>query len=199
MNLRLPPFLALLVTGLALAGCMDDGGDDADGPGAGGASDAWLHLDEFPVELDHDHTNPALHDAAHGLREVAALSTGFQADQPYVNLALAQDTLLVSLGGFAGASLEPPMSLWVVDVADPAHPVSLSLTPFPGGGVESVAISDDARYGFLGTEFSGAVGIWAVDLSDRSQPVPVSFTPILPEGPHTLRYGVVDGDRKSVV
>jgi hypothetical protein len=152
-------------------------------------------IDHFPVELNHDHGNAALHKATLGFQSVAFLEAGKAPvpDQLIVNIVIAKDTLAASLGNPAGGSLAPPMSLLIANVKDPTHPVVQSVTPFPGGGVESVAISDDARFAFLGTEFSGAVGIWSVSLSDPAKPAILGFTPIPFEGPHTLRFGVVGG------
>jgi hypothetical protein len=183
--------LIVLLATAAVAGCLQ--AQPFSPTPAPASQSAWLDLKEFPVPLEHDHSVAASHKAASGLKEVAYLASGTHGlpNAPVVNLALAKDTLLASLGGPVGGSLAPPMSLLVVDVKDPDHPAIRSVTPFPGGGVESVAISDDAQYGFLGTEFTGAVGIWAVSLADPALPKVVSFTPIPTEGPHTLRYGVV--------
>jgi hypothetical protein len=184
--------VALLLALAAAAGCVQR---DAVGtsPSPSGAGHG-LQLAEFPVPLEHDHTDASLHVASAGLQQVTFLQTGTHGlpDAPIVNLALAKDTLLASLGGYDG-SLSPPMSLLVADVKDPDHPIVRSVTPFPGGGVEAVAISDDAQYGFLGTEFTGAVGVWAVSLADPANPMVLGFTPVPTEGPHTLRYGDVNG------
>lgn len=160
-----------------------------------------LAVDVFPVGLDHDHTNAALHDAALGLHAVAHLSTAFRQAPaaPIYNLGLARGTLVASLGSFApnGNALVPPMGLLVADVKDVANPRIQSVTHFPGSGVESIAITDDARFAFLGTEFAGAVGIWTVDLANPASPQVLTFTPQPTEGPHNLRYGMI-GQRHFV-
>jgi len=189
--------VVLLLAAAVLAGCLQSTQAPGGPAGDGAAADPWLHLDAFPVDTGHtDHSDASLHKAAAGIKELAYAETGAfgQPNQMIVNLALAKDTLLASLGGYGG-DLAPGMSLEVFNVKDPAHPVVRSLTPFPGGGVEAVAISDDAQWGFLGTEFTGTVGIWSISLADPSHPVPMGFTPIPTEGPHTLRYGKVNGHR----
>lgn len=158
-------------------------------------------IDKFPIELNHDHLNPALHKAQLNLESVAWVRTGVGMipNAPVFNLGVAKDLLVASLGTFApaGGALAPPMGLLVVDVKDPTKPVALSVTEFPGGGVESVAITDDARFAFLGTEFSGSVGIWTVDLQNPRSPRVVGFTPQATEGPHNIRFGTI-GNRQFV-
>lgn len=117
---------------------------------------------------------------------------------PY-NLAIAGDLLAVSLATPAGTgSLGPGMGLALVDVKDPAAPALVGSLTFPGGGVEAVALSDDAKWAFVGTEFTGSVGIYTVDVSTPSAPRMVAFTPVPPEGPHNVRFARI-GDAAYLV
>lgn len=115
---------------------------------------------------------------------------------PY-NLATAGELVIASLAPSAGA-LAPGMGLAIVDARDPTAPALLATMTFPGGGVEAVAISDDARWAFVGTEFSGAVGVFVVDLSDPSSPQQRGFTPIPPDGPHNVRFARI-GEQAYVI
>lgn len=188
------PLLALLL--LLAAGCVEV--PEAAPAPIGDAAGAPL---AYPVEVDHNHADPALHEAAWGLERVAYLSLA-EADLPLgglYNLATAGDLLVGSLGPPAdAAALAAGMTLAVFDVADPAAPRLLATRAFPGGGVEAIALTDDAGFAFLGTEFGGAAGVWTVDLADPSRPTPVAFTPLPPEGPHNLRHARL-GERHLVL
>lgn len=179
---------------LVLAGCLDDPtarhAVDGDRP-----SPAHLEVERFPVDLDHDHTDAALHTAHLGLERIGHLDTsGPAGPQGVYNLAMGERLLVASLASASGGgSLVPGMTLFVADVSDAEAPRALSSLVLPGGGVEAVAVTPDDRFAFVGTEFSGAVGIWAIDLADPAAPRPAGFTPLLLEGPHNLRYGEVGG------
>lgn len=136
-------------------------------------------LGEPPAETPASPTAPQV------LEELALLPLPAA---PY-NLALAGDMLALSLATPAGTgSLGPGMGVAFVDVADPAAPALLSTMTFPAGGVEAIAISDDAKWAFVGTEFTGSVGVYTIDLSAPASPRIAGFTPIPPEGPHNVRF-----------
>jgi len=113
--------------------------------------------------------------------------------RPY-NLATAGDLVLASTAPPVAGGVEPGMGLAVVDARDATRPALLATMRFPGGGVEAVAISDDARWAFVGTEFSGAVGIYTVDLADPASPSIYAFTPLPPDGPHNVRFARIGGE-----
>jgi hypothetical protein len=181
-------WLALLV-----AGCAAPGPGVA--PGPGGAAPA-LDVARFPVPLDHDHSNAALHDASAGISRVAHIDTTFggRAQQLVAHVLVRNGVLAAALAtptsGAAGGELPPGMTLLLANVTDPAHPTDVRTVTEPGGGIEAATLSDDGRYAFVGTEFSGTVGIWAYDA--RSTQL-LSFTPLPTEGAHMLRYGVISG------
>src|SRR5687767_13526330 len=78
-------------------------------------------LDKFPIELNHDHNNAALHKASRDLERVAFVKTGLGniPNAPVFNLGLAKNTLVASLGSIAPAgALGPPMALLVADFTD---------------------------------------------------------------------------------
>ncbi|HWH09306.1 MAG TPA: hypothetical protein VNX21_08905, partial [Candidatus Thermoplasmatota archaeon] len=127
---------------------------------------------------------------------LARMSTAFggRPAQLVVNLVVGRDLLAAALASPAGADPAPGMSLLLADVKDPASPRVLSVTPFAGGGVESVALTPDDRLAFVGTEFSNG-GIWTVDVADPASPRVLAFTPVPTEGPHNVRYAEVEGRR----
>lgn len=185
--------LAWLVALVTVAGCLDPTAEHVvDGDLT---SPPHLEVERFPADLDHDHTDAALHRASRGLERIGHLDTeGPSGPQGVYNLAMGDRLLVASLASASGGgSLAPGMTLLVADVADAQEPRALSSLVLPGGGVEAIAVTPDDRFAFVGTEFSGAVGIWVIDLADPASPRPAGFTPLLLEGPHNLRYGEVAG------
>lgn len=149
-----------------------------------------------PIVQDHDHTDPTLHNASHGLRLVAHVKPwgdGSAYGVGTVNeLAVNGNHVFVSRsnpeGGFA-----------IVDLSDPRAPEVVGDFRSEGGG--DVEVTSDGLYALLATQRTlpgqqttdnatnrAPRGVYVVDVADKAAPTLSSFLPLPTNGPHTIHY-----------
>lgn len=168
----------------------------------------------FPQE--HDHTDPALHAHADGLRAVGshtlAPDGGARGDWATSEIIIRGDHAYVA---YIGA----PWIVGIVDVRDPAAPVLVGQAPLANAWGMDVAVSDDGDWVYAavypataGELFSpgyglshlalpdgpAAPGIVVIDARDRTAPTVASFFPVQGLGPHTVWYHQMDDGRELV-
>lgn len=191
--------VGLLVGALLLAGCLQPSGPAV-------AAEAGIDYDAIelaigtPVVEDHDHADPALHDAHWGLDLVAQVR-GPPGRTPPAGEAYLETAVK---GGYAYvARTGPDQGLVVFDVTDIENPRYLSYLRLDAGFEADVEVSDDGRWAFWETQrvatsaglpsvtdpgANAPRGIHVVDLADKAAPQWVSYMPIWPDGPHSITY-----------
>lgn len=153
-------------------------------------------LDGEPLAQDHDHADPALHNASWNLRLVSHVKPwgdGSAYGNGSVNeFAIGGNYVYVSRsnpeGGFA-----------IVDLTDPRHPQVVGDFRSEGGG--DVEVTNDGAYALLATQRTlpgvqttdnptarAPRGVYVVDVRDKSRPLLSSFFPLPANGPHTIHY-----------
>jgi hypothetical protein len=198
--------LPSLVFGLTvvLAGCIGTSppsvpsGDDA-------AALAAYALDEFPVDVDHDHADAALHDAAYHV-----VFAGYHACTPDGGLQSAvggyTDIAFHGVYAFVGHA----QGFCILDLTDPVAPRFVS--SYEGEAAADIDVSADGDYVFLPTQRNRVTnvadpddaptanlprGISVVNVRDKTKPVFESYYPVPTNGVHTLTpYRL--GDRQLV-
>ncbi|HUR68031.1 MAG TPA: hypothetical protein VM370_02210 [Candidatus Thermoplasmatota archaeon] len=188
---------------LLVAGCV--------APGAGVTpQDAALARDVVPAfPQEHDHLDPALHDAAQGLALVGShtLTDVADATAPHGDWMTSE---IIVKGDYAFITyLGAPWLLAIVDVRDAAAPKlvaqwstanawGMDLAADDVGDFVYVAVYPNAvgdvftpgyTLGHLGApDGINAPGIAVVDVRDKAHPTLSSFLPMHPLGPHTVGY-----------
>lgn len=195
--------MGFLVAVSGLAGCL--AGDVPKGPAMIDPLGHYLP-DVFPYDLDHDHADAALHDAAFGLRFVGyhactAPGTVDSATGGYTDVAFHDDLAFVGTGG----------GFCILDVADPAHPRFVS--SYEGEAASDLEISHDGRFVFLLTQRNRATalvdpptsptpnlprGVIVVNVQDAGQPRFESYYPLPTNGVHTATP-YLHGDRQLLI
>lgn len=161
------------------------------------------------LTVDHDHADAALHTAL----SPNVRSAGFS-DLAFDGVASDSNTALDAAAGIAVLGLAGTTSgMAVVDVSDPANPVTLSRFLVPNTYGSDVKITPDGKTAFLATQWTDptspanlpkydvialtedpmAWGVFVVDLTDPTAPELESFLPVY-RGAHTVHYHVIDGE-----
>ncbi|HUR70324.1 MAG TPA: hypothetical protein VM370_13850 [Candidatus Thermoplasmatota archaeon] len=184
----------LLLVAVVLAGCASA----PSGPDAAAITDPseLARLIGEPIEQIHDHTDPAQHVGAYGLRLVAwdPLIPDEIGTEGFAAMRIVDDVAYIGTDGAHAGFL-------MVDVSDPAKPVLLSQYVTPGGASQEAVPSSDGNWVFLNLQRQpGAAdlladpargtgtGIQIVDVSDRANPRFESFVPVELLGTHVMMY-----------
>jgi hypothetical protein len=208
--MRTAPSLALALLVPLLAGCLQ---------GAPGPVDdvqretrRLVPIPLFPIEQDHDHADPHLHDDAANLDRVSfhsgygdgatgALPSGQGFSELFVRDHLA----------FLGRRGGPDGGFVIFDVTDPSQPRRLGA--FQGLANYDMESTQDNRYVFFVSQFlnnqqpaslpprgPGDVprAIHVVDVSDPTRPEWIGGFPVPTRGVHTLTYHRTDAGRELI-
>ncbi|MEK6976175.1 MAG: hypothetical protein AABY18_07520 [Candidatus Thermoplasmatota archaeon] len=208
MHPRTAALLAALAF-LPLAGCVaDESGPDLPGPGDPGyvpVMEAFVN----PIDLNHDHGDIALHNASNNVDLVGHVDFGIEPTVTLGELDFAGDYVYVAVFGHGFA---------IVDVADPANPVLVSITEVPAlgnppvvgpqeapvvGQVRNVVsdrymadlkVDQTGDWVFVAPELSETPGVLIYDARDRANPVLAGFWPQpgLLLGCHMIEYAVIN-------
>ncbi|HUR70298.1 MAG TPA: hypothetical protein VM370_13720 [Candidatus Thermoplasmatota archaeon] len=183
----------VLLVALAVAGCL--GAEPSTRTPPAHPSPLAPVLGE-PIVQDHDHTDPALHNASWNLRLVSHVKPwgdGSEYGNGTVNeFAVNGNLVFVSRsnpeGGFA-----------VVDLTDVRHPAVIGDFRSEGGG--DVEVTSDGAFALLSTQRTlpgqqttdnptarAPRGVYVVDVQDPTHPTLASFLPLPVNGPHTMHY-----------
>lgn len=195
----IPRRLVLAIAVLALAtaaGCLgDDGTPASDGNASddGESAEAQALTAMTAVGEDHDHANPAQHQAAHNaeLLDHLSLVEEGQASGAHA-LGLANDTL------FVASTLQGDNGFYAVDVTDPTQMeiVGEWHDDAAVGGDRALAVNEDGSWVVVGTEGnveSEEAGVRLFDTSDPTQPEQAAFLP-LEGGAHTVDVLEIGGE-----
>lgn len=216
--------VVVLLLALTLAGCVATPGAqepaDAVAPETYDAIEAAIGA---PVEIGHDHADPALHEGSYNL-DLVALVKGEEgrAPQPteaYMETAVkgagrdcvasASSAPAGACGGFAYLSRTgPDQGLAIFDVSDVEKPTQVGYIKLEAGFEPDVEVSDDGQWAFWETQrfpTSAEVpsltepganlhrGVHIVDISDKAAPRWAGYSPTTPDGPHSITYASIGG------
>lgn len=197
------PFgLALLMIGVALAGCLggDDSGDGGDGSPPVGDPCVADPIGWTPDGVaEHDHKDRSHHAAPCNLTRVWHSSMTEQFGQfagaHAMDLHEESNLLVVSVEwGDQGRGFD------LYDVTDPESLAKVGeyRNEQASGGDRNVAFSEDGQYVFMANEAGGqaaatSAGVRVVDVSDPANPEDALFYNIAPSGVHTVTAFTVDG------
>jgi hypothetical protein len=177
--------LSLVLMAAVFAGCIaaDDGADPL-------PAVPEVDLDAFlsPILLDHDHSDPALHDLAWNMVRTGGrlLPAGDRGHAAPHALDVKGDLLFVSAWA---PTLDGVAGLYIFDLAaDPADPPLVgSWTTFGGGaGDRNMEATADGRFVVMSFEARDCAGnlnpvvpgMYLIDASDPTAPVQVDFVPV---------------------
>lgn len=192
----------VLVAIVGLSGCI--GANPPGVPSGDAAEVAYYLLDEFPVDLDHDHADVALHEASQNI-ELAGYHACTQdgglksAVGGYTDIAFHEEY------AFVGTS----KGFCILDLTQPTVPAFVSA--FAGEPASDLDVSADGQYVFLPTQrnrldsLAGPGGptsnlprgVTVVNVADKAKPVFESYYPVPTNGVHTLTPYKL-GDRQLV-
>jgi len=185
---RLVAALAFLVAVL-VSGCVATT-PDVSPPGA---DIPYYLLDEFPIDLDHDHADMAAH--------AAALNLAFEG----YHSCTSDGSLAQAVGGYTDiafwneyAFVGTSQGFCILDLSDPVHPTFVS--SYAGEPAADIDVSADGDFVFLPTQRNRATGltdpgeptanlprgISVVNVKDKTTPIFESYYPVPTNGVHTL-------------
>ncbi|HEX2066266.1 MAG TPA: hypothetical protein VHI93_05570 [Candidatus Thermoplasmatota archaeon] len=153
--MRLPAAALLLV--LLAAGCLGDGGPPAS-PTPRPEVDAAGRIDleavaaniGTPVALDHDHSDPRLHTAAHNVEQVAWSTLGVRlGENGFANFVLHRTPANRTLA-FVAVDGDAQGGFTIADVTDPLDMRVVGSYRAPGSGFQEVRVTPDGRPGWAG-------------------------------------------------
>lgn len=155
-----------------------------------------------PIAQEHDHADPALHQASFGMTEVA-LAGGLDGPVPrgagFGEVDINDGWAYVCRGGAVGGFM-------VVDVHDPVHPEVTG--EFAGVGCSDIKVNDANDLVFYGTQRNSPHdlvdnpapleqklprGVYLVNVKDKAEPTLERYVPLPPNGVHTQHYVQMDG------
>ncbi len=183
--------LSILAISAGLVGCLGDGQAPAADADENGSQE--LSSEEIQALLaqmtadgeDHDHANPAQHQASYKAELLDHLPLVDEGEPSGTHaLALTGDVL------FAASTLQGDNGFYAIDVSDPAHMEVLGSwhDDRAVGGDRAIAASEDASWVVLGTEGNvdeEEAGVRLFDVSDPTEPQQAAFAP-LDGGAHTV-------------
>ena len=194
--MRVIPVSILVILSTAIvSGCLDP--DDLDDKLPQGAVPYSYYLsDEFPLDLDHDHTDPTLHDAEFQMDFVAHHACTENGD--FVpGSTVGGFTDIAFWGDYAFIGKRD--GFCILDISDPTQPKFVS--HYRGEPSSDLEVSPDGNYAFLLTQRNTAPsaaqagstdptdnlprGAIVVDVSDKASPEFESFYPVPTNGVHT--------------
>lgn len=154
-----------------------------------------------PIDGEHDHTDPALHQGIFNLERLA--TTPGRAPPPgefYGETAVKDGYAYLSKYG-------PDSGMAIFDVADLADPQLVGSIRLDQGFEPDVEVSDDGAWAFWSTQrvpFSPTLpalepqanlprGVHIIDIRDKASPRWAGFSPTDPDGPHSITYHNLSG------
>ncbi len=183
--------VALMMSVVALSGCVSDADDTPTDPGelyAGFPAD-FVN----PLVHDHDHEDAVLHDVANNIE-----MTGYN---PIREGAINTISEIDMAGGFAYVA-EMGFGFHIFDLADPENPVLVSSTDITSPddasplGLYMADLKVDATgdWVFVATELSTTPGVLIYDARDKTAPVLAGFWPEpgLLLGCHMIEYAIIE-------
>lgn len=200
--------IALSLTGLVLAGCIQSSGDLDDTVDQGIDHEALAALIGSPIEVEHDHHDPSHTDHSGGVNldfvswntlDVTLGDHGFANfvfhltdDEELAFVAVDGDTR----GGFV-----------IADIADPKNVTAIGSYFMAGNSVQEVRVTPDGRYALMNVQaipganqvldLGGAAGctvcMHLFDVSDRTAPVWLDALPVDLMGTHNMHVHEIDG------
>lgn len=197
------PLLAAVATAAVLAGCLNGTTPSAaDAPSI--LTDYLYYLDEdFPLDLDHDHSDPTLHEANFQVDFVAHHACTEGGDYAAGTVGGFTDIAFWDHYAFVGKR----NGFCILDVSDPTAPKFVS--HYLGEGAADMEVSPDGNFAILLTQRNGAPGplqagstdptdnlprgAIVVNVKDKKNPQFESYYQVLTNGVHTATVGEVDG------
>ncbi|HEV8359588.1 MAG TPA: hypothetical protein VGR28_03930 [Candidatus Thermoplasmatota archaeon] len=200
----------LLASALALGGCITS----TSAPQLTGlpALPSLPEVPGLPIVQDHDHADPALHQA-HFATELVAAASGYDGPAPegvfFGELDVKDGFAYVCRGGGragVGPLFETFGGFVILDVHAPAAPVPLG--QMPGVGCADIKVNDAGDLVFYGTQRNPVHepvtnqasplekvprSIFLVNVADKAHPRLERAIPMPVNGVHTLHYVNLDG------
>lgn len=199
MRIGLSFTLVSLLMAAAVAGCLNA---SVPSPPAGPPTAILPYLlDEFPVEVDHDHADAALHAVVHNIHPIGT------------NACRAEGDTQPPVGGFTDIAFHDPYiyvgngrGFCVLDATEPAMPKFLA--QYTGEHSSDLEVSEDGRFVFLLTQrnrpndlldppaaptSNTPRGVTVVNVVDPAKPTFESYYPVPTNGVHTATPYKMDG------
>lgn len=197
----------LLVLALLASGCISSSTTD---PAA--ALRLPVPVPGIPLVQDHEHGDPALHEAAQAV-QLMSTATGYDGPIPagvgYGELDINGDWVYVCRGGVTGSLGPLPQTVGgfvVINAADKRAPINAGA--FDGVGCADIKVNEANDLVMYGTQRNHPGeplanpappqqtrprGIYLVNVADKAAPALESFMPIPSNGVHTIHAATMEG------
>lgn len=205
--------MVLLFAGATMAGCTGGPDDSGDDPNQGTGDPALVPIPAFPIEVDHDHSDPTLHSDAANLDQVAYHSTYGEGDVDAIPAGQGfSELFLRGHLAFIGRRGGNDGGFVILDVERPQAPQKLG--EFAGLANYDMESTYDNRYVFFVSQFlnnqqpssfppddPGELPrqIHIVDIADPASPEWVGAMAVPSRGVHTITYHRTEQGRELVV
>lgn len=178
-------FAGLAAVLLAASGCASTTGDDSEPEPT---APAFVN----PIGVDHEHSDLSLHQTANNITLVG---------HNYITPTGPPGGLgEVDVGGHYAFIATFNHGFTILDIADPAHPVVVSITEIPtpesplyGKYTADLKVTADGDWVFLAMEVSATPGVLIYDARDKAAPKLAGFwaSPGLLLGCHMVEYAII--------